>query len=57
MPHMLLEKHRLEVKGSICCFDTGRQMMSDDDKVAKYLWEIGATFSNISWQIRGGEGG
>ena len=27
MPNMQLEKHRLEVEGSVFCFDPGRIMM------------------------------
>ena len=51
---MQLEKHMLEVEGSVFCFDPGRQMMS-----MLRRWEIGATFSKntLYITIRGGEGG
>ena len=58
MPHMQLDKHKLE--GSVFCFDPSRQIMSDGDKVAKWLWEISATvrFNLISLNgFRGVEGG
>ena len=51
---MQLEKHMLDVEGSVFCFDQGHQMMS-----MLRRWEIGATFSKNTLHItmREGEGG
>ena len=49
---MKLEKHMLEVEGSVFCFDPGRQMMS-----MLRRWEIGATFIKNTLHISlSGEG-